>query len=204
MEEKLDNKNLGYDPAKEAKSQTNTKKRKMKKLNTILKKEPRIMKEDIPKERKLSIKWDKEVIESQITKKKGKLSDEMKKSSSTRYEKYICKGEEDEYFKNLLKVNQIKITDDIIKNILKAFKEPKEMKKVRTFSTHINRHISSTPILYSHDSEDDIKVFDDNLDDESKITLKNTIINKFHKQIIGNGNEFYSDQDLKFINKGKK
>ena len=81
MEEKLDNKNLGYDPAKEAKSQTNTKKRKMKKLNTILKKEPRIMKEDIPKERKLSIKWDKEVIESQITKKKGKLSDEMKKSS---------------------------------------------------------------------------------------------------------------------------
>ena len=71
MEDALDNKNLGYDPAKEAKPQTNIKKRKTKKLNTILKKEPRIMKEDIPKERKLSIKWDKEVIESQITKKKG-------------------------------------------------------------------------------------------------------------------------------------
>ena len=198
MEEKLDNKNLGYDPAKEAKSQTNTKKRKMKKLNTILKKEPRIMKEDIPKERKLSIKWDKEVIESQITKKKGKLSDEMKKSSSTRYKNYVCQGEEDEYFKNLLKVNQIKITDDIIKNILKAL-EPKGMKKVRTFSTHINRQINSLPILYPNNSQDDIKVFDDNLDDESKITLKNTIINKFHKQIIGNGNEFYSDQDLKII-----
>jgi hypothetical protein len=198
MEEKLDNKNLGYDPAKEAKSQTNTKKRKMKKLNTILKKEPRIMKEDIPKERKLSIKWDKKVIESQITKKKGKLSDEMKKSSSTRYKNYVCQGEEDEYFKNLLKVNQIKITDDIIKNILKAL-EPKGMKKVRTFSTHINRQINSLPILYPNNSQDDIKVFDDNLDDESKITLKNTIINKFHKQIIGNGNEFYSDQDLKII-----
>ena len=198
MEEKLDNKNLGYDPAKEEKSQTNTKKRKNKKLNTILKKESRIMKEDIPKERKLSIKWDKKVIESQITKKKGKLSDEMKKSSSTRYKNYVCQGEEDEYFKNLLKVNQIKITDDIIKNILKAL-EPKEMKKVRTFSTHINRQINSLPILYPNNSQDDIKVFDDNLDDESKITLKNTIINKFHKQIIGNGNEFYSDQDLKII-----
>ena len=198
MEEKLDNKNLGYDPAKEEKSQTNTKKRKNKKLNTILKKESRIMKEDIPKERKLSIKWDKKVIESQITKKKGKLSDEMKKSSSTRYKNYVCQGEEDEYFKNLLKVNQIKITDDIIKNILKAL-EPKGMKKVRTFSTHINRQINSLPILYPDNSQDDIKVFDDNLDDESKITLKNTIINKFHKQIIGNGNEFYSDQDLKII-----
>ena len=198
MEEKLDNKNLGYDPAKEEKSQTNTKKRKNKKLNTILKKESRIMKEDIPKERKLSIKWDKKVIESQITKKKGKLSDEMKKSSSTRYKNYVCQGEEDEYFKNLLKVNQIKITDDIIKNILKAL-EPKGMKKVRTFSTHINRQINSLPILYPNNSQDDIKVFDDNLDDESKITLKNTIINKFHKQIIGNGNEFYSDKDLKII-----
>ena len=198
MEEKLDNKNLGYDPAKEEKSQTNTKKRKNKKLNTILKKESRIMKEDIPKERKLSIKWDKKVIESQITKKKGKLSDEMKKSSSTRYKNYVCQGEEDEYFKNLLKVNQIKITDDIIKNILKAL-EPKGMKKVRTFSTHINRQINSLPILYPNNSQDDIKVFEDNLDDESKITLKNTIINKFHKQIIGNGNEFYSDQDLKII-----
>ena len=198
MEEKLDNKNLGYDPAKEEKSQTNVKKRKNKKLNTILKKESRIMKEDIPKERKLSIKWDKKVIESQITKKKGKLSDEMKKSSSTRYKNYVCQGEEDEYFKNLLKVNQIKITDDIIKNILKAL-EPKGMKKVRTFSTHINRQINSLPILYPNNSQDDIKVFDDNLDDESKITLKNTIINKFHKQIIGNGSEFYSDQDLKII-----
>ena len=198
MEEKLDNKNLAYDPAKEEKSQTNAKKRKNKKLNTILKKESRIMKEDIPKERKLSIKWDKKVIESQITKKKGKLSDEMKKSSSTRYKNYVCQGEEDEYFKNLLKVNQIKITDDIIKNILKAL-EPKGMKKVRTFSTHINRQINSLPILYPNNSQDDIKVFDDNLDDESKITLKNTIINKFHKQIIGNGNEFYSDQDLKII-----
>ena len=122
----------------------------------------------------------------------------MKKSSSTRYKNYVCQGEEDEYFKNLLKVNQIKITDDIIKNILKAL-EPKGMKKVRTFSTHINRQINSLPLLYPNNSQDDIKVFDDNLDDESKITLKNTIINKFHKQIIGNGNEFYSDQDLKII-----
>jgi hypothetical protein len=200
MEDALDNKNLGYDPAKEAKSQTNIKKRKTKKLNTILKKESRAYNANIPKERKVSIKWDNEAIESQTSKRKGsRLSDEMKKSSSTRYKNYVCQGEEDEYFKNLLKVNQIKITDDIIKNILKKFNEPKEFKKVRTFSTHINRQYNSFPILNISESTEDIKVFDDNLDDESKITLKNTIINKFHKEIIGNGNEFYSDQDLKII-----
>ena len=198
MEESLDNKNLRYDPAKEIKVQTNIKKRKTKKLNTILKKESRVYNPGLKKERKVSIKWDNEAIESQTGNKKGnKLSEEMKKSSSTRYKNYECQGEEDEYFKNLLKVNQIKITDDIIKNILKKFNEPKEYKKVRTLSTHINRQFISFPNLNISNSNDDINVFDDNLDDESKITLKNTIINKFHKEIIGN--EFHSDQDLKII-----
>ena len=200
MEESLDNKNLRYDPAKEIKVQTNIKKRKTKKLNTILKKESRVYNPGLKKERKVSIKWDNEAIESQTGNKKGnKLSEEMKKSSSTRYKNYECQGEEDEYFKNLLKVNQIKITDDIIKNILKKFNEPKEYKKVRTLSTHINRQFISFPNLNISNSNDDINVFDDNLDDESKITLKNTIINKFHKEIIGKGNDFYSDQDLKII-----
>ena len=126
--EALDNKGLVYDPAKERKAQANTKKRKSKKLNTILKKETRAYNNpDNQKEGKVSIKWDNEAIESQLgNKKPNKLSEEMKKSSSTRYKNYECKGEEDEYFTYLLKVNQIKYTDDIIKNILKKFNEPKK------------------------------------------------------------------------------
>ena len=197
MEEALDNKNLAYDPAKEQKP---IKKRKQKKLNTILKKDSRIINPGHSKERKVSIKWDKDAIESQNTNKdKKKLSDEMKKLSSTRFKNYECQGEEDEYFKNLLKVNQIKYTDDIIKNILKKFNEPQELKKVRTFSTHLMRNNEKVPHLnlkFANSSED-IEGFDDNLDDESKLTLKNTLINKFHKQIIGKANEFYSEQDLK-------
>ena len=57
----------------------------------------------------------------------------------------------------------------------------------------------ATTDLKITESTDTIKVFDDVLDDESKITLKNTIINKFHKEIIGSGNEFHSAQDLKII-----
>ena len=158
MEDSSNNKNSTYDPAKESKLPQGLKKRRVKKLNTILKKEPRVLNNGVQKERKASIKWDNQAIESQTRGKNNKkYSDELKRISSTRYKNYISKGEEeeeDEYLQNLLKV------------------------------------IENT---------EDIKVFDGVKDDESKLTLKNTFINKFHKEFIGNGNEFYSDQDLKLI-----
>ena len=206
MEDTSNTKNSTYDPAKESKLPQGLKKRRPKKLNTILKKESRKLNNNIPKERKTSIKWDNQAIESQTKGKNDKKSsDELKRISSTRYKNYISKGEEeeDEYLQNLLKVNQLKVTDDIIKNILKKFNEPNEFKKVRTFSTHINRAYNSFPKLKviesTEDIKEDIKVFDGVKDDESKLTLKNTFINKFHKEFIGNGYEFYSDQDLKII-----
>ena len=201
MKEASNNKNGAYDPAKESKIPQG-KKKKTKKLNTILKKESRVLNNNLPKERKASIKWDNISIESQTGGKNNKKnSDELKRISSTRYKNYISQGEEeeDEYLKNLLKVNQLKVTDDIIKNILKKFNEPKKFKKVRTFSTHINRVFNSFPKLKVIENTEDIKVFDGVKDDESKLTLKNTFINKFHKEFIGNGNEFYSAQDLKII-----
>ena len=203
MEDSSNNKNSTYDPAKESKLPQGLKKRRVKKLNTILKKEPRVLNNGVQKERKASIKWDNQAIESQTRGKNNKkYSDELKRISSTRYKNYISKGEEeeeDEYLQNLLKVNQLKVTDDIIKNILKKFNEPNEFKKSRTFSTHINRTFNSFPKLKVIENTEDIKVFDGVKDDESKLTMKNTFINKFHKEFIGNGNEFYSDQDLKLI-----
>ena len=148
MEEKLKNNNYQYDPAEEGKT---SKKRKVKKLNTILKKNKRLENIGIPKERKTSIKWD-ETIEHPNPNKKKKLSEEMKKKSSARYNNDIVRDEQDEYLKNLLKVNEIKITDDIIKKIFQKFNEPKEYKKVRTLSTHLNRNYISFPKLENLDS----------------------------------------------------
>ena len=51
MEEKLKNNNYQYDPAEEGKT---SKKRKVKKLNTILKKNKRLENNGLPKERKTS------------------------------------------------------------------------------------------------------------------------------------------------------
>ena len=194
------------DPAKERKYSEankirNQKKRKSKKINTILKKDSRYFtQKKTAKDEKASIKWDNEKIESQnVNKKKTKLTiqeaDEMKRQSSTRYKNYPVGEDQDEYTKNLIRVNQIKITDDIIKNIICKFSEPHEQKKTRTLSTHINRGFKSSPNLILNKS--DIKVFEGSLDDESKITLENTIINKFHKELILNGDEFHSAKELK-------
>ena len=103
--------------------------------------------------------------------------------------------EDDKYLKNLIKVNQITVSDEIIKNIIKLFNEPKEFKKVRTNSTHLK-----VPFKFDFHSKiirsatENIHVFDD-LDLESKITLQNTIINKFHKEVLG-GNIEINNKDL--------
>ena len=60
------------------------------------------------------------------------------------------------------------------------------------------------PIFFSERKKllprsEDIKVFNGEKNNESKLTLKNNFINKFNKEFIGNGSEFYSDQDLKLI-----
>ena len=86
--------------------------------------------------------------------------------------------------------------DKLIKNIIKILNEPKEYKKVRNNSTRLK-----TPFKFDFHSNaiksaaKHINVFDGELDLESKITLQNTIINKFHKEVLGT-NDDICDQDL--------
>ena len=84
-------------------------------------------------------------------------------------------------------MNEITINDELIKNIIKMLKEPKE-KLVRNYSTQLKScdmldlEVNSN---YSNSPENETKdVFDDILDDEVKLTLQNTIINKFHKEVL--------------------
>jgi len=173
------------------------KKMKSKKLNTILKKEPRVYL-GIPKnqnQKSLGIKWDNKAIDEQNAyRQRHRLSTvqrhKMKSVSQTKYNSAVIGVEDDDYLKNLIKVNQIKVTDELIKNIIKIFNEPKEYKKVRNNSTRIK-----IPFKFDFHSNaiksaaKNINVFDGELDLESKITLQNTIINKFHKEVLGTNDE---------------
>ena len=158
------------------------KKIKSKKLNTILKKESRAT-----------------AGEQNAYRKIHRLSNvqrhKMKSLSRTKYNSAVIGVEDDEYLKNLIKVNQITVTDDLIKNIIKILNEPKELKKVRNNSTKLK-----FPTKFDFNSQairsaaENIHVFDDVTDYETKITLQNTIINKFHKEVLG-GNSEFSDKE---------
>lgn len=172
------------------------KKIKSKKLNTILKKESRVY-FGINKnqnQKSLGIKWDNKAIDEQNAyRQRHRLSTvqrhKMKSVSQTKYNSAVIGVEDDDYLKNLIKVNQIKVTDELIKNIIKIFNEPKEYKKVRNNSTRIK-----TPFRFDFHSNAIRSAakninFDGVLDLESKITLQNTIINKFHKEVLGTNDE---------------
>lgn len=129
-----------------------------------------------------SIKWDNQVIDEQNEhKKENKDIKKMKSQSLTKYLNY--KDEEDLYTKNLNKLNELKFSDECMKNMMDSLKKPNELncgeQKYKELIDHKNE---VEKIL----SKDEINVFDDNLDYESKITLKNTLLNKFHREIRGN------------------
>lgn len=172
-------------------SSNKMKKMKSKKLNTILKKESRANTGLTKQEKSLGIKWDNKAIDEQKSYRvKHRLSNvqrhKMKSLSRTKYNSAVIGVEDDEYLKNLIKVNQISLTDDLIKNIIKLLNEPREFKKVRNHSTHIKLpnafDLQSKAI---RNAAENMHIFNDVLDYESKITLQNTIINKFHKEVLG-------------------
>ena len=179
-------------------SNNKNKKTKSKKLNTILKKESRVI--GIPKQDKnIGIKWDNKAINEQNEyRMRHRLSNvqknKMKSLSRTKYNSAVIGVENDEYLKNLIKVNQINVTDDLIKNIIKALNEPNEFKKTRTNSTHLKVHFKSDNYNKIRSAAENMQVFDDVLDYETKMTLKNTIINKFHKEVLGGNTELNDKQ----------
>ena len=169
----------------------NEAKKKLKSQKSILKKESRVN-SGLPKnDKSLGIKWDNKAIDEQNAyRKRHRLSNvqrhKMKSLSRTKYNSAVIGVEDDEYLRNLIKVNQITVSDDLIKNIIKLLNEPKDIKKVRNHSTHLK-----LPFKFDFQSKairsaaENMHVFDDVLDYETKITLQNTIINKFHKEVLG-------------------
>ena len=164
--------------------------KKIKSKKSILKKDSRIYTCQQKQEKNFGIKWDNKAIDEQNDyRKKHRLSNvqlyKIKSLSMTKFNSNIIGEDDDYYLKNLIKVNEIKVTDEIIKNIIKKLQRPKEDKISRNYSTHLK-----TPYkfeLYSNSnssSTNNLDVFDDILDDEKKITLQNTIINKFHKEVL--------------------
>lgn len=139
-------------------------------------------------ENKNTVKWNASVAEENNSREQKLNSDRNINllNSQTVYEPY--EGS-DKYLINLNKVNQIKASDDIIKNVIKALNEPKlpKFKKSNTKGHFIRHDYEKGLHLKAINSVAEKEhIIDDDLDQELKLTLKNTLINKFHKQVCGN------------------
>ena len=154
-----------------------------KQSSCILKKESRLIsgKNNVTSNTR-SIKWDNKAIDEQNQNRRDHRFDKnMKSQSQTKYLNYADDG--DLYIKNLNKLNQLKFTDDCLKNIMSSLDQSNILNYKKQKSSAIDLKENIEDIL-TKDGED--QVFDKNLDCESKITLKNTLINKFLREMKGN------------------
>ena len=133
-----------------------------------------------------SIKWDNKTIsEQQDYRKKHPLDKEKLKSSISKYTS-IDDNNDDIYIKGLKKVNEIKGNDEIICKIYNTLNEniAKNKKLKRNKSClMIGRYKRKLNLQYFYMITEKEKIFDENLGEEQKLTLQNTLFNKISKNI---------------------
>lgn len=186
-----------YADLAEKKSELTKKSKKYRKnhkqSSCLLKKESRLNagKNNLPSNSN-SIKWDNKVIDEQNQYRRDhhQLNKNMKSQSQTKYLNYADDG--DLYIKNLNKLNQLKFTDDCIKNIMSSLDKSNGLNYKKQKSSAIDLKKEVEDILTKSDED---QVFDQNLDCESKITLKNTLLNKFHKEMRGNSFHIFPENN---------
>ena len=131
-----------------------------------------------------NVKFDIKSIKEQNDYRKDhpKLDKEKIKEASTKYKVIEEEENDDEYIKTLTKVNNMKTTDEIITKVIeglsKSDESPKKFKRHYSCENIKNNCKLNIEKLYSLTGDE--KLFN-KLEDEQKITLQNTLLNKFYK-----------------------
>ena len=131
-----------------------------------------------------NVKFDIKSIEEQNDYRKDhpKLDKEKIKEASTKYKVIEEAENDDEYIKTLTKVNNMKTTDEIITKVIEGLSKldvsPKKTKRHYSCENIKNNCKLNIEKLYSLTGNE--KLFN-KLEDEQKITLQNTLLNKFYK-----------------------
>ena len=135
-----------------------------------------------------NVKFDVKSIEEldDYRKNRPKLDKEKIKEASTIYKVIEETDNDDEYIKTLNKVNSIKTTDEIITKIVEVLirsdESPRKIK--RRFSCENINNTCKLNINNLYSLTGDEKLFN-KLEDEQRITLQNTLLNKFYKIVKG-------------------
>ena len=126
-----------------------------------------------------SIKWDNKSIDEQKDyRKKHPMDKERLKESKSKFNNSEIYSDEDLYVKGLKKVNQLNTNDEFIFKVKIAFSDKlKYTKRNKScFSIGTNQVKCEMENFYQITEKE--KIFDENLGQEQKLTLQNTLYNK--------------------------
>ena len=142
----------------------------------------------LPKQQKetnnIGIKWDDKTIEEQKDyRKKHPLDKEKLKNSISRYAS--IDDNNDIYIQGLNKVNQINSNDEIINKIFNSLNESSKKKNLKRNKSclALGRFKRKLNLINFYKITEKEKIFDDNLEDEQKLTLQNTLFNKINNNL---------------------
>jgi hypothetical protein len=142
----------------------------------------------IPKQQKetnnIGIKWDDKTIEEQKDyRKKHPLDKEKLKNSISRYAS--IDDNNDIYIQGLNKVNQINSNDEIINKIFNALNESSKKKYLKRNKSclMLGRFKRKLNLKNFYKITEKEGIFDENLEDEQKLTLQNTLFNKINNNL---------------------
>ena len=130
----------------------------------------------------ISITWDNKAIEEQKDyRKKHPVDKEKLKTSISKYTSININ--DDNYMKGLNKVNQISGNDEIINKIFNTLNESSKQKLLKRNKSclmlgRFKRKLNLEKFYIITEKE---KLFEENLEEEQKLTLKNTLFNKINK-----------------------
>ena len=142
----------------------------------------------LPKQQKetnnIGIKWDDKTIKEQKDyRKKHPLDKEKLKNSISRYAS--IDDNNDIYIQGLNKVNQINSNDEIINKIFNSLNESSKKKNLKRNKSclALGRFKRKLNLKNFYKITEKEKIFDDNLEDEQKLTLQNTLFNKINNNL---------------------
>lgn len=167
---------------------------KIQKVQSILKKTTRLEREyhskdpspesEKGKTQQGGVTWDTKVIDEQNNYRKLHPCHDKKKMKSESETKFKpVENSDDSYSKAFNNVNQMKVTDDLIIKVLNVLEEPNKScyrsKNSKSPSSWNKKNLEKIYFLTEKE-----KLFGNDLEVESMRTLQNTMLNKFHKEIV--------------------
>ena len=114
------------------------------------------------------------------------MDKEKLKDSKSKFYNSVMYKDEDVYMKGLNKVYQLNNKDELIDKVIMALSDKQSSIKRNNSCFSFGKFQRKAYMRDFYNITEKEKIFDDNLEEEQKLTLKNTLFNKIRKDVLEN------------------